>query len=54
MKSSKPKDWTEIERQKLAAMARRRLTASEIAQTLDRHVGSVRRAAREMKLILKK
>jgi len=30
---------------KLAAMARRRLTASEIAQALDRHVGSVRRAA---------
>ena len=53
MKSSKPKQWTETERKRLAAMARRR-GASEIAAVLGRHTGSVKRMAREMGLLLKK
>jgi IS30 family transposase len=54
MKSRKPKEWTEGERKRLAAMARRRVPASEIATSLGRHTGSVRRIAREMGLLLKK
>ncbi|UPK35169.1 hypothetical protein IVB18_45575 [Bradyrhizobium sp. 186] len=54
MKSSKPKEWTEPERKRLSAMARRRLGATEIAAVLGRHTGSVKRMAREMGLLLKK
>ncbi|WP_027551233.1 hypothetical protein [Bradyrhizobium sp. Cp5.3] len=54
MKSSKPKEWTDIERKKLSAMIRRRFGAAEIAAALRRHTGSVKRTAREMGLILKK
>lgn len=53
MKSSKPKEWTEAERKRLACLARRRVV-SEIAAALGRHAGSVRRMARSMGLILKK
>jgi len=53
MKSPRPKEWTAAERKRLAWLARRR-TIAEIAQALGRHVGSVRRMAREMRLILKK
>jgi len=53
MRSSKPKEWTEAERKRLAWLARRRIV-SEIAAALGRHTGSVRRMAREMGLILKK
>lgn len=53
MKSSKPKEWTEAERKRLAWLARRRVVA-EIAAALGRHAGSVKRMAREMRLILKK
>jgi hypothetical protein len=54
MKSSKPKEWTDIERKKLSAMIRRRCGAAEIAALLRRHTGSVKRMAREMGLFLKK
>lgn len=54
MKSSKPKEWTDLERRKLSAMIRLRFVASEIAAALRRHTGSVRRMAREMGLTLKK
>jgi IS30 family transposase len=54
MKSSKPKEWTDGEREKLSVMIRRGVVASEIATALGRHAGSVKRMAREMGLILKK
>ena len=53
MKSSKPKEWTQAERKRLAWLARRRVV-SEIAAALGRHTGSVRRMARAMGLILKR
>ncbi|SPP93183.1 conserved protein of unknown function [Bradyrhizobium vignae] len=53
MRSSKPKEWIEAERKRLAWLARRRVV-SEIAAALGRHAGSIRRMAREMGLILKK
>jgi hypothetical protein len=54
MKISKPKEWSDLERKKLSAMIRRRYGAAEIAAALRRHVGSVKRMAREMGLLLKK
>ncbi|WP_271504721.1 hypothetical protein [Bradyrhizobium sp. CCBAU 11357] len=54
MKISKPKEWSDLERKKLSAMIRRRYGAAEIAAALHRHVGSVKRMAREMGLLLKK
>ncbi|WP_177237418.1 hypothetical protein [Bradyrhizobium sp. Rc3b] len=54
MKASKPKEWSDLERRKLSTMSRRRYGAAEIAAALRRHVGSVKRMAREMGLLLKK
>ncbi|MBR1287751.1 hypothetical protein [Bradyrhizobium ottawaense] len=54
MKASKPKEWNDLERRKLSVMSRRRYGAAEIAAALRRHVGSVKRMAREMGLLLKK
>ncbi|WP_156917841.1 hypothetical protein [Bradyrhizobium sp. Cp5.3] len=54
MRSSKPKEWTDIERKRLSVMIRRRFGAAKIAAVLRRHTGSVKQMAREMGLILKK
>lgn len=54
MKTLKPKEWSDLERRKLTAMIRRRYCAAEIAAALRRHVGSVKRMARAMGLLLKK
>jgi hypothetical protein len=51
---SKPKIWTEAEKQQLAKLVRRGARAPEIIVALGRHAGSVRKMAREMKLLLKK
>jgi hypothetical protein len=48
------KQWTDEEKRRLASLAKRRSDASEIAAVLCRHVTSVRRMAREMKLVLRK
>jgi len=50
----KPKDWTNSEKLELARLAREGIDAREIAVTLGRHIASVRKMAREMKLVLKK
>jgi transposase-like protein len=51
---ARPKGWTEEEKQRLARLAKQGVAASEIAATLGRHTTSVRRMARDMKLLLRK
>ena len=51
---SRPKDWTEKEKQQLERLARRGVSASEIADTLGRHTTAVRQTARNMNLLLRK
>jgi hypothetical protein len=53
-RAERPKVWGDAEKQRLAAMAKRGADASEISASLGRHIGSVRRMAREMKLVLRK
>ena len=44
--------WTETETRRLAVLARKRVSAEDIAKSLDRHVGPVKKKARELGLIL--
>jgi len=44
--------WTEAETRRLRAAARKRVGAQDIAKALGRHVGPVKRKARELGLIL--
>jgi hypothetical protein len=44
--------WTEAETRRLRASARRKVSAEDTAKALDRHVGPVKRKARELGLIL--
>ena len=46
--------WTEQEVHRLKMLAKKRVSAAEIAKTLDRHVGSVKKKARGLSLILSK
>ena len=43
--------WTEIETRRLRALARKRVSAEDIAKSLGRHAGSVKKKARELGLI---
>jgi hypothetical protein len=53
-KPLRPKEWTESELHRLRALAKKKVTADIVAELLDRHVGSVKRKAREIGLILSK
>jgi hypothetical protein len=54
IKPLRPKKWTESELHRLRALAKKKVTADIVAELLDRHVGSVKRKAREIGLILSK
>jgi predicted NAD/FAD-dependent oxidoreductase len=51
MKSSKPREWTELEVKTLIFMSGQRLSAEEISKSLGRYVGSVKTKARELGLV---
>jgi transposase-like protein len=53
-KPKKPKIWTEAEKHKLAALAKRGAGVSKISAELGRYARSIRLMAREMGLLLKK
>jgi hypothetical protein len=44
--------WTEAETRRLRASARKKVSAEDIAKSLGRHVGPVKKKARELGLIL--
>ena len=44
--------WTEAETRRLRACARKKVSAEDIAKSLGRHVGSVKKKAIELGLIL--
>ena len=51
----KPKvtwSWAETETRQLRKAAKKRITAEDIAKVLGRHIGPVKRKARELSLIL--
>lgn len=51
MKSSKPREWTELEVKALISMSGQRHSAEEISKSLGRYVGSVKTKARELGLV---
>jgi hypothetical protein len=54
IKRLRPKEWTETELHRLRVVAKRKVTAGIVAELLGRHVGSVKKKAREIGLILSK
>ena len=52
MKTHPPKDWSQNELRHLKAAAKSKASAEDIAKALGRHVGPVKRKARELGLIL--
>ena len=48
----KLKDWTEEEIARLTRLVGRNATATEIARSLGRHIGSVKRMAKKLSLPL--
>jgi len=52
MTRTSSQQWTEAEMRRLKAFARRKVSADNIAKELGRHVGSVKRKARELGLLL--
>ena len=50
MKSSKLREWTELEVKTLISMSGQRHSADEISKCLGRYIGSVRTKARELGL----
>jgi hypothetical protein len=44
--------WTEAETRRLKAWARKKVSAEDVAKSLGRHVGPVKKKARELGLIL--
>jgi IS30 family transposase len=54
MKLAKPQQWTEAEVDRLKTLARRKVSAKDIARALGRHVGSVKSKARELGMMLMK
>jgi IS30 family transposase len=44
--------WTEAETRRLKASAKKKVSAEDIATSLGRHVGPVKKKARELGLIL--
>ena len=51
MKSSKPREWTELEVKTLISMTGRQHSADEISKSLGRYVGSVKTKARQLGLV---
>ncbi len=51
---TKPKVWTELEKEHLKQLVRSGARTREIAGKLGRHAGSVKDMARQMKLVLLK
>ena len=51
MKSSKLREWTELEVKTLISMSGQRHSADEISKCLGRYIGSVRTKARELGLV---
>jgi predicted transcriptional regulator len=43
--------WTEDETDRLRALVRKKLSAEDIAKSLDRHAGSVKKKVRELGLV---
>ena len=54
IKRLQPKEWTESELRRLRVLAKRKVAAGLVAELLGRHVGSVKKKAREIGLILSK
>jgi hypothetical protein len=54
MKRSLPKHWSESELRRLVVFAKKKVSADFVAESLGRHVGSVKTKARELGLILPK
>ena len=54
VKPLRPKEWAESELHRLRALAKKKVTADIVAELLGRHVGSVKKKAREIGLILSK
>lgn len=57
MDSEPPKpvvDWTPEEHWRLKTLAKRKISAAEIAKMLGRRVGSIRREARQLGILLYK
>ena len=52
MTRTSSQQWTEAEMRRLKAFARRKVTADNIAKELGRRVGSVKRKAGELGLML--
>ena len=52
MKSNRSKEWTESEARGLSILARRKVSAEDIAKALGRHVASIRHKARSLGLLL--
>ena len=44
--------WTEVETRRLRTWAKKKVSAEDIAKSLGRHVGPVKKKARELGLIL--
>ena len=54
MTMPRPQQWTEAEVHRLRMLAKRKVSADNIAKLLGRYVGSVRTKALELRLILSK
>ena len=52
MTMPRPQQWTEAEVHRLRMLAKRKVSADNIAKSLGRCVGSVKTKARELSLIL--
>ena len=50
----KPKDWSDSEKRLLVELVRKGLSPRAISIEIGRHVGSVKRMAQEMRLVLKR
>jgi hypothetical protein len=50
----RPQEWTEAEVHRLRTLAKRKVSAYNIAKLLGRYVGSVRTKALDLRLILSK
>jgi hypothetical protein len=52
--ATKPKNWTELEKQQLERLVRSGAHTQDIARKLGRYAGSVKKMARQMKLVVLK
>jgi len=54
VKPPRPKQWTESELRQLRVLAKKKASADTVADSLGRHVGSVKIMARELGVVLSK